>query len=173
LAIALVLLLLIAKLMRRIVAHKFIELGAVLCGAVTTLLAAGLFLHFTCGLGNYIHWTILFAAQRRLPGFTDMLGVYSEPSLHWWLPAMCAALVLLHSRLAKALWARIVALGLLAAPFVWTLAELFSPQTPTTEPAACSLFGRCCWCSLELLRFGVYSVILVCAPCCPPSCWLR
>ena len=27
-------------------------------------------IHFTVGLGNYIHWTIQFAAQRRLPGLT-------------------------------------------------------------------------------------------------------
>jgi hypothetical protein len=38
---------------------------------------------------------------------------------------VAAALVLLRSRLAKALWVRLVALCLLAAPFVWTLAGLF------------------------------------------------
>ena len=58
------------------------------------------------------------------PGFADMLGVYAEPSLLWWLPSAAAALALLHSRFAKTLWARLAALGLLAAPFVWTLAGL-------------------------------------------------
>jgi len=101
------------------------QLGAVLGGAFASLLAAGLLLHFTCGLDNYIHWTIQFAAQRRLPGFREMLGVYAEPSLLWWLPAVVAALVLLLCPLANALWARLVALGLLAAPFIWTLAGLF------------------------------------------------
>jgi hypothetical protein len=125
-AFALVLLLLIARQVRRTpVAQDSAELGAILGGTVTTLLAAGLLLHFTCGLDNYIHWTIHFAAQRRLPGFEDMLGVYAEPSLLWWLPAVAAALALLQSRLAKSLWARLAALGLLAAPFVWTLAALF------------------------------------------------
>jgi hypothetical protein len=38
---------------------------------------------------------------------------------------VAAALALLRSRLAKALWARLVALSLLAAPFVWTLAGVF------------------------------------------------
>jgi hypothetical protein len=76
-------------------------------------------------LGNYIHWTIQFAGERRMPGFQDMLSVYAEPSLLWWLPPVAAALALLQSRLAKALWLRLVALGLLAAPFVWTLASLF------------------------------------------------
>jgi hypothetical protein len=124
-AFALILLLLIARRMRRRPsAQGGAELVAVLGGAVATLLAAALLLHFTCGLGNYFHWTIQFAAQRRLPGFGDMLGVYAEPSLLWWIPAVAAALVLLQSRLAQALWVRLVALGLLASPFVWTLAGL-------------------------------------------------
>jgi hypothetical protein len=125
-AIALILLLLIARRVRRIpVARGSAELGTILCGAAAALLAAALLVHFTCGLANYIHWTIQFAAQRRLPGFGDMLGVYAEPSLLWWLPAVAAALVLLRSRFAKALWVRLVVLGLLASPFVWTLTGLF------------------------------------------------
>jgi hypothetical protein len=89
------------------------------------LLAAGLLLHFTAGVGNCIHWTIQFAGERRLPGFQTMLAIYAEPSLIWWIPCVAAALALLRSRLAKALWARLVALSLLAAPFVWTLAGVF------------------------------------------------
>jgi hypothetical protein len=54
-----------------------------------------------------------------------MLGVYAELSLLWWLPVVAAALVLLRSPLAKYLWARVVAAGLLAAPFAWTLVGLF------------------------------------------------
>jgi hypothetical protein len=125
-AFALVLLLLLASQLRRGPALRGEArlLSTVLAGTFATLVAASLLLHFTCGLGNYIHWTIQFAGERRMPGFQDMLGVYAEPSLLWWLPAVAAALVLLRSRLAKALWARPVALGLLATPFVWTLASL-------------------------------------------------
>jgi hypothetical protein len=54
-----------------------------------------------------------------------MLAVYTEPSLLWWLPAAAVALVLLRGRFARALWARSVALVLLGAPFLWTLAGLF------------------------------------------------
>jgi hypothetical protein len=126
-ALAFIVLLLMVRLMRRSSdSHGSAAiLGAVLGGAVTTLVAAGVLLHFTCGLGNYVHWTIQFAAERRLPGFQEMLGVYMEPSLLWWLPGVAAALVLLQSRFAKTLWARLVALGLLAAPFAWTLGGLF------------------------------------------------
>jgi hypothetical protein len=98
---------------------------AVLVGAVTTLLAGALLLHCTVGLGNYLHWTIRFAMERRLPGFKDMLAVYQEPSLVWTLPCVIAALSLLRSRLVKAQWARLLALALLAAPFLFTLVGLF------------------------------------------------
>jgi hypothetical protein len=98
---------------------------AVLSGAVTTLLAAALLLHFTVGLGNYVHWTIQFAAQRRLPGLHDMLGVYHDSSLLWTLPCVAAALLLWRSPLVKARWARIAAMAMLAAPFLFTLYSLF------------------------------------------------
>jgi hypothetical protein len=98
---------------------------AVLSGAVTTLLAAALLLHFTVGLGNYVHWTIQFAAQRRLPGLHDMLGVYHDSSLLWTLPCVAAALLLWRSPLVKARWARIAAMAMLAATFLFTLYSLF------------------------------------------------
>ncbi len=139
-ALALILLLWIVRLAGRGPAAKgSLELGAILGGAVAALLAAGLLLHFTCGLRNYIHWTIEFAAQRRLPGFADMLGVYAEPSLLAWLPAAAAALALMHSRFAKTLWARLAAVGLLAAPFVWTLAGLL--LSSDADDRACSLLA--------------------------------
>ena len=128
-ALALVFLLLVAtKLRCRLALHGspgVAALRAALAGAFAVLLAAGLLLHFTAGVGNCIHWTIQFAGERRLPGFQTMLAIYAEPSLIWWIPCVAAALALLRSRLAKALWARLVALSLLAAPFVWTLAGVF------------------------------------------------
>ncbi|MGD0096813.1 MAG: hypothetical protein ABSB60_09970 [Terracidiphilus sp.] len=124
-ASAFILLLLIVKRARRgSSSEDSAELLAVLSGAVTSLFAVGLLLRFTCGLGSYIQWTIHFASQRRLPGFEEMLGVYAEPSLLWWLPAVAGALVLLYCRYSKALLVRLSALVLLAAPFIWTLAGL-------------------------------------------------
>jgi hypothetical protein len=94
---------------------------AVLGGAVATLMVAGILLHCTAGIGNYIHWTIQFAAQRRMPGLKDMLGVYADPTLLWTLPCIAAGLLLLKCRFARALWVRLLALGLLALPLLWTL----------------------------------------------------
>jgi hypothetical protein len=98
---------------------------AVLAGVAATLSAAALLLHFTTGLGNYIHWTIGFAAQRRLPGFSDMLGVYHDSNLLWTLPCVAISLLLLRSQVAEARWAQAVAAVLMAAPFVYTLCSLF------------------------------------------------
>jgi hypothetical protein len=124
-------LLLAAKLVRRTPATTpgTPALLAVLAGALTSLAAAGLLIHLTAGVGNYIHWTIQFAAQRRLPGFKNMVGVYAQPSLLWMLPCVAAALLLMHIRFGTtrwfSRWPRLLAFVLLAAPFLWTLFTLF------------------------------------------------
>jgi hypothetical protein len=75
----------------------------------------------TAGIGNYLHWTVQFAAQRRLPGLALMLSVYREPSLVWMVPALGAGLALCCTRLVEQRWARITAICLMAAPLVATL----------------------------------------------------
>jgi len=99
-------------------------LSAILAGMGATLVVAVLLIHSTAGLGNYLRWTIQFAAQRRLPGYKDMLAVYLQPSLLWMLPCVAAALLLLCYR-GRALWSQLAALALLSAPFLWTVASLF------------------------------------------------
>jgi hypothetical protein len=96
----------------------------VLAGVAIALIAVAFALQLTAGLGNYLRWTIRFAAQRRMPGFSQMLGAYTYPSLAWMLPCVLVALVLLRTRAAKKLWARIAAFTLLAAPFLYALAAL-------------------------------------------------
>jgi hypothetical protein len=101
-----------------------LTLFSVLAGACVTLATAVLVLHWTAGIGNYVHWTIEYAGQRRLPGFSLMLGVYRDPSLLGTLPCVTVALVLLWVG-PKLRWTRIAAFALMAAPFVLTLASLF------------------------------------------------
>jgi hypothetical protein len=105
--------------------HEAQVLLAALAGVAVTLLIAALVLQFTVGIGNYVHWTIGFAAQRRLPGIQDMLGVYHDANLLWTLPCVAVALLLFRRPLAKARWAQVAALAPLAAPFVYTLCSLF------------------------------------------------
>jgi len=102
---------------------------AVLGGAAVTLAVVLALLASTAGLGNYWHWTMGFAAARRMPGLAAMAGVYTDPFLRWALPATVAGLLLLRGPLAKrgwarTIWARIVAFALLAAPWIYTLASL-------------------------------------------------
>jgi hypothetical protein len=108
---------------------------AILAGACAALFAAALALHWTVGIGNYLHWTIEFAGERRLPGLGNMLAVFRDPSLLWTLPCVVAGLALLwlpHPSRgsiarrvgAKFIWARIAAFALLAAPFLFALASL-------------------------------------------------
>jgi hypothetical protein len=54
-----------------------------LAGAASGLATALAVIQSTVGLANYFHWTVQFAASRRLPGFTTMLGVYGDPALFW------------------------------------------------------------------------------------------
>lgn len=98
---------------------------AVIAGAVTTLLAALLALHYTAGIGNYIHWTIHFAAQRRLPSLPIMAAIYSDPTLRWTLPAALAAIILLTWRRTSGRLPSIAALLLFAAPFFFALSALW------------------------------------------------
>jgi hypothetical protein len=102
-------------------------LVALFAGAAAALLMVALLLHFTAGIHNYLHWTIQFAAQRRLPGTSVMLGVYRDPTLLWTLPCVLAALVLLRvGRIGAGarLCARITAFALFAAPFLFALSSL-------------------------------------------------
>jgi hypothetical protein len=93
----------------------------ILSGMAAALLIAMEGLFATAGLGNYLHWTVQFAAQRRLPGLASMLAVYQQPTLLWTLPTLAVGLILCHTRFITQLWARISAFCLIAAPFVGSL----------------------------------------------------
>jgi len=99
-------------------------LWSTLLGAASALAAALLTLQFTCGLSNYLHWTLRFAMQRRMVGASTMLTIFHEPTLLWMLPCVAAGILLLrfcpHQR-----WRQIAAFLLLAAPLFCPVAALF------------------------------------------------
>jgi len=106
------------------------QLLALLGGAAAALALAALAIALTAGLGNYVHWTVVFAGQRRLPGLDVMAGIYTCPFLYWALPCSLAGLLLLRGPMARRswtqnVWTRLAALALLAAPWIVTLASLF------------------------------------------------
>ena len=101
------------------------ELLWMFAGAAFAVIFAALLIHRTAGLGNYFHWTVTFAGQRRLPGLGDMLAVYRQPSFFWTIPTFGAGLLLMHTHWITKGWGRLLALGLAAAPFIGSLIFLF------------------------------------------------
>jgi len=101
------------------------DLLRLLATITAVFLAALALIQLLAGLGNYLHWTVRFAGERRLPGFADMLAVYHQPAFLWTLPTLAAGLLLLHSRYASKLWGEILGICLVSAPFLGSIVFLF------------------------------------------------
>jgi hypothetical protein len=97
----------------------------VLVGMAVALVVSLALIEATVGLGNYLHWTVRFAAQRRFPGFVYMVADYRQPSFVWAIPAVGAGLALCYSRFIVRLWARIAACCLTLLPFAGSIIFLF------------------------------------------------
>ena len=80
--------------------------------------------HLTAGLGNYIRWTVRFAAERRTPAFADMIGIYRDPLVKWWLAPFLVSLLVLWIGRGRRLLVWLSVIGL-ATPFVWSVVYLF------------------------------------------------
>jgi len=90
-----------------------------IAAALASLAIAILLIHLFAGLGNYWHWTIQFAAQRRTPARQEMLEIYTDRMNLLWLGFITAGVVLvIFGRVRNRLWL-ILAMLLLSAPFVW------------------------------------------------------
>lgn len=97
-----------------------------LCGVAVGLAAALLIIQLTAGLDNYVRWTVRFAAARRTPPLADMLEMYQNRLLPWWLAAFAAAAVLLwlnRNRDRRAI--AFASACLMSLPFVWAVVYLF------------------------------------------------
>jgi hypothetical protein len=108
-----------------------------LAGSGTGFVIALALIHHFAGIANYLHWTIQFAASRRLPGLATMLGVYRDPALLWIYLVFALGLALFVLRPAalahptSLLGQRAIpwiAASLWALPFLWALAALFLRQ---------------------------------------------
>ena len=121
----------IDRLRRRPVRGYLLTLAA----AAVTLALAILSIHFTAGLRNYWHWTIQFAAQRRTPARAEMLGVYADKTIVWWLAFIAVGVISLwligrSARPINRAWAVLPAL-LIAAPFIWPAIYLLREYDPS------------------------------------------
>ena len=92
-----------------------------LAGLAAASVAGIVLVQPTVGLGNYLHWTVTFAAERRLPGLQSMLDVYRDPELLWQLPSIAAGALLLRFKATARLWPGLAAAAFFSAPFLWVL----------------------------------------------------
>ncbi len=105
--------------------------ASLLAGMAAGLGAAALILRFTVGLNNYWHWTIEFAASRRLPGAAEMFAPYENPALLLWLAAFAAGALLLWRGIGRgSRLLSLLAVALMAAPFAWALLYLLVDDDP-------------------------------------------
>lgn len=102
----------------------------VLAGIGTGLGFAAILLHFTAGMKNYWHWTVTFAASRRLPGVPEMFAPYENPLLVLWFAAFAVGALLLWLSRGGSRMLSLLSVALLAAPFAWALLYLFVDDAP-------------------------------------------
>jgi len=95
-----------------------------IAGAASALALAVALIHLTAGVTNYWHWTVQFAAARRLPPFSALLAIYADPQLLWRIAAFLggALLLSLNRKARPALTS--LSIFLLSLPFVWTFMAL-------------------------------------------------
>ncbi len=101
-----------------------------LAGMAAALGAATLLLHLTVGLKNYWHWTIQFAASRRLPRVSEMFAPYQNPLLLLWFAAFAAGALLLARNARSRRMLSLLSVSLMAAPFAWSLLYLIVEDDP-------------------------------------------
>jgi hypothetical protein len=129
---------------RRITGYLWIA-----AGAASLLTLALLLIHAFAGLGNYWHWTIQYASQRRTPDFGDMLEQFQNSALTVWLflavaggilamvisgranPSPSSGRAMQRSRWVLVL--RIISIALMSAPFVWSVVYLFMDDDPSSR----------------------------------------
>ncbi len=101
-----------------------------IAGAASALAMAMALIHLTAGVANYWHWTMQFAAARRLPPFSDLLAIYEDPQLLWRIATFLGgALLLTLNRKARPVLAWL-SISLLSVPFVWTVIALWIESDP-------------------------------------------
>jgi hypothetical protein len=106
----------------------------IFAGIVAAFSAAAALIQKFAGVGNYWHWTIQFASERRAPHLADMLQPFQNYALILWVAAavggICLALVISRRANTPHLSAvnRLLAVAsifLMSAAFIWSVVYLF------------------------------------------------
>jgi hypothetical protein len=95
-----------------------------IAGAASALALAVTVIHLTVGVNNYWHWTVQFAAARRLPPLADLLAIYQDPQLVWRIGAFVIGTLLFSLNRKNRQVLSSLSVSLLSLPFLWTLVAL-------------------------------------------------
>ncbi|MFL6375565.1 MAG: ArnT family glycosyltransferase [Pyrinomonadaceae bacterium] len=96
----------------------------ILAGIVLGLGAAYMIIQRTVGFDAYWYWTITFAQSRRAPAITDMLQMYQDWMVAFWVVIFLLGAFLLLRTKSGRVWKSIIWLILMAAPFAWPVIYL-------------------------------------------------
>lgn len=77
----------------------------------------------TCGVSNYVQWTIRFAASRRLPPLAQQLAIYDDSDLWWWLACVAIGLVVMRFH-------RVTGSLIASIPMLWSLVRFVICDDP-------------------------------------------
>jgi hypothetical protein len=130
----------------------------VIAGVVTAATCAIGIVAIVFGIHDYVVWTIRYAAERRLMPLREMLSIYVDPTLWWWLGCVIAGVLV--SRWGKGregaearrrggddslavapprpravapssfTLRRAVSIAFIVAPFVWSMVRIFISDDP-------------------------------------------
>src|SRR5258708_5626737 len=146
------------------------RLAPVLAGLAAGAALATAWVALVFGLENYIHWTIRFAAERRLPPLAQQLAIFTEDqTLWWWLAcAIAGALLVVGAGSAGGLSSMRSSLetkrrmlqwtgaAMFTVPMLWSIIRFFVTDDPL-EPEINLLrlwpFGLACTGLLTLVRW--------------------
>jgi hypothetical protein len=102
--------------------------ACVLAGAAAGLALSLLLIQMIAGLRNYWYWTIQFAAERRTPARGEMLGIYTDKTLLFWIAIFVAGALLLWFSRRKSRGLRMLSGLIMSVPFAWPAIYLLRDQ---------------------------------------------
>ena len=79
-----------------------------LAGLVAAIAVSAAVIAIAFGASNYIQWTVRYATARRLPPVSQLLSIYNDSDLWWWIAVCLVAILFRHAR-----WLILAAVALL------------------------------------------------------------
>jgi hypothetical protein len=90
-----------------------------IAAALAALAIAILLIHRIAGLGNYWHWTIQFAAERRTPARGEMIEIYTDKMNLLWLGLIAGGIVVAWFNRTQSRMRLMLTVVMFASPFLW------------------------------------------------------